>query len=114
MPELMEANTVEAIRRRAKRENDDYICRGHILSCISNSLFDIYQNVESAKELWDSLDSKCMAEDASSERKSRKGQNRDETEQKREAWRNREKSKAVTVKRARKTEENAKRMAKNA
>nr|GEW58574.1 hypothetical protein [Tanacetum cinerariifolium] len=30
MPELMEDDTVEAIRRRAKWENDDYIFRGHI------------------------------------------------------------------------------------
>ncbi|GJY39118.1 zinc finger, CCHC-type containing protein [Tanacetum coccineum] len=32
MPELMEDDTVEAIRRRAKWENDDYICRGYILN----------------------------------------------------------------------------------
>ncbi|GJX98595.1 zinc finger, CCHC-type containing protein [Tanacetum coccineum] len=31
-------------------------------------LFDIYHNVESAKELWDSLESKYMAEDASSKK----------------------------------------------
>nr|GEV23309.1 zinc finger, CCHC-type [Tanacetum cinerariifolium] len=29
-------------------------------------LFDIYHNVESSKELWDSFESKYMAEDASS------------------------------------------------
>ncbi|GJW54625.1 zinc finger, CCHC-type containing protein [Tanacetum coccineum] len=32
MPELLEDDTVEVIRRRAKWENDDYICRGHILN----------------------------------------------------------------------------------
>ncbi|GJU70778.1 zinc finger, CCHC-type containing protein [Tanacetum coccineum] len=32
MPELLEDDTAEAIRRRAKWENDDYICRGHILN----------------------------------------------------------------------------------
>ncbi|GJW74062.1 zinc finger, CCHC-type containing protein [Tanacetum coccineum] len=32
MPELLEDDTVEAIRRKAKWENDDYICRGHILN----------------------------------------------------------------------------------
>nr|GEU79823.1 hypothetical protein [Tanacetum cinerariifolium] len=47
------------------------------------------------------------------ERKPRKGQNRIKTGQKREAWRSREKFKAVAVGRARKTEQNAKRMAKN-
>ncbi|GJZ97881.1 zinc finger, CCHC-type containing protein [Tanacetum coccineum] len=38
MPELLEDATVEAIRIRAKWENDDYICRGHIL----NGSWDIY------------------------------------------------------------------------
>ncbi|GJZ12632.1 zinc finger, CCHC-type containing protein [Tanacetum coccineum] len=32
MSELIEDDTVEAIRRRDKWENDDYICRGHILN----------------------------------------------------------------------------------
>ncbi|GJX45341.1 zinc finger, CCHC-type containing protein [Tanacetum coccineum] len=68
MPELMEDATVEAIRIRAKWENDDYICRGHILNGMSDSLFDVYTNVESAKELWDSLESKYMAEDSSSKK----------------------------------------------
>ncbi|GKD61283.1 hypothetical protein Tco_1298792 [Tanacetum coccineum] len=40
MPELLEDATVEAIRIRAKWENDDYICRGHILNGMSDSLFD--------------------------------------------------------------------------
>nr|GEV31172.1 zinc finger, CCHC-type [Tanacetum cinerariifolium] len=68
MPELLEDETVEAIRIRAKWENDDYICMGHILNGMSDSLFDVYTNVESAKELWDSLKSKYMAEDFSSKK----------------------------------------------
>nr|GEU40749.1 zinc finger, CCHC-type [Tanacetum cinerariifolium] len=32
MPELLEDATVETIRIREKWENDDYICRGHILN----------------------------------------------------------------------------------
>ncbi|GJV58374.1 zinc finger, CCHC-type containing protein [Tanacetum coccineum] len=68
MPELVEDATVEAIRIRAKWENDDYICRGHILNGMSDSLFDVYTNVESAKELWDSLESKYIAEDSSSKK----------------------------------------------
>nr|GEW80367.1 zinc finger, CCHC-type [Tanacetum cinerariifolium] len=67
MPELMEDDTVEAIRRKEKWENDDYICRGRILNGMSDSLFNVYQNVKSAKELWDSFKSKYMAEDASKE-----------------------------------------------
>ncbi|GKF36240.1 hypothetical protein Tco_0112998, partial [Tanacetum coccineum] len=41
--------TVEQIRKRVKWDNDDY-------------------NVESSKELWDSLEGKCMAGDASSKK----------------------------------------------
>ncbi|CAH9121662.1 unnamed protein product, partial [Cuscuta epithymum] len=68
MPEVMEDETLEQTRRRNKWENDDYICRGHILNGMSDALFDIYQNVESAKELWNSLESKYIAEDASSKK----------------------------------------------
>ncbi|GJZ21312.1 zinc finger, CCHC-type containing protein [Tanacetum coccineum] len=42
--------------------------RGHILNGMSDSLFDVYTNVEAAKELWDSLESKYMAEDSSSKK----------------------------------------------
>ncbi|GKA97955.1 zinc finger, CCHC-type containing protein [Tanacetum coccineum] len=59
--------TVEQIRKRAKWDNDDYVCRGLILNGMSDSFFDIYQNVESS-ELWDSLEAKYMAEDASSKK----------------------------------------------
>ncbi|GJX09535.1 hypothetical protein Tco_0199394 [Tanacetum coccineum] len=64
----MEDSTVEAIRIRTKWENDDYIYQGHILNGMSDSLFDVYTNVELAKELWDSLESKYMAEDSSSKK----------------------------------------------
>ncbi|GJT65813.1 hypothetical protein Tco_1017293 [Tanacetum coccineum] len=47
-------------------ENDDYACRGIIFNGMSDSLFDIYQNVESEKELWDSLE--YMTEDVSSKK----------------------------------------------
>ncbi|GJY38334.1 zinc finger, CCHC-type containing protein [Tanacetum coccineum] len=60
--------TVEQVRKRAKWDNDDYVCRGLILNGVSDPLFDIYQNVESFKELWDYLEAKYMAEDASSKK----------------------------------------------
>ncbi|CAJ2665771.1 unnamed protein product [Trifolium pratense] len=68
IPEIEEDDTVENLRRRSKWENDDYICKGHILNGMSDPLFDIYQNVESAKELWDCLEAKYMAEDSSSKK----------------------------------------------
>nr|KAJ0201746.1 hypothetical protein LSAT_V11C600333100 [Lactuca sativa] len=68
LQESVEYEPLEATRRRSKWENDDYICHGHILNGMSNSLFDIYQNFEFAKELWDSLESKYVVEDASSKK----------------------------------------------
>ncbi|GJW00969.1 hypothetical protein Tco_1556220 [Tanacetum coccineum] len=54
-PEDGDNVTMEQIQKRSKWENDDYVCHGIILNGISGSLFDIYQNVESGKELWDRL-----------------------------------------------------------
>ncbi|GJV84091.1 zinc finger, CCHC-type containing protein, partial [Tanacetum coccineum] len=65
IPEDGENATVDQIRRRNKWDNDDYVCRGLILKGMRDPLFNIYQNVESRKELWDSLEAKYMAEDAS-------------------------------------------------
>nr|GEX11236.1 zinc finger, CCHC-type [Tanacetum cinerariifolium] len=41
---------------------------GLILNGMSDSLFDVYQNVETSKELWDTLEAKYMVEDASSKK----------------------------------------------
>nr|GEW04382.1 zinc finger, CCHC-type [Tanacetum cinerariifolium] len=60
--------TVEQVRERAKWDNNDYVCRGLIFIGMSESLFDIYQNVETSRELWDTLEAKYMAEDASSKK----------------------------------------------
>ncbi|GJV79183.1 zinc finger, CCHC-type containing protein [Tanacetum coccineum] len=54
--------------KRCKWENDDYICHGHILNGMSDALFDVHQNVGLTKELWDQLESKYMAKDASSKK----------------------------------------------
>ncbi|GJV15629.1 putative reverse transcriptase domain-containing protein [Tanacetum coccineum] len=70
---------VEHIRKRAKWDNDDYVCRGLILNGMSDSLFDIYQNVKSSKELWDSLEAKYMAENASSNKFTQHKMNIDES-----------------------------------
>ncbi|GJZ01060.1 hypothetical protein Tco_0519021 [Tanacetum coccineum] len=43
--------TVEQVRKRAKWDNNDYVYRGLILNGMFDSLFDIYQNVETSKEL---------------------------------------------------------------
>ncbi|GKB45704.1 zinc finger, CCHC-type containing protein, partial [Tanacetum coccineum] len=60
--------TVKQVKKRAKWDNDDHVCRGLILNGMSDSLFDVYQNVETSKELWDTFEAKYMAEDASSKK----------------------------------------------
>ncbi|GJV18763.1 zinc finger, CCHC-type containing protein [Tanacetum coccineum] len=60
--------TMEQVRKRAKWDNDDYVCRCLILNGMYDSLFDIYQNVDTFKEIWDTLEAKYIAEDASSKK----------------------------------------------
>nr|GEV63252.1 ankyrin repeat-containing domain, PGG domain protein [Tanacetum cinerariifolium] len=57
-----------SFKYKGKWENDDYICKGHKLNGMSDSLFDVYRNVESTKKLWDSFKSKYMENDASSKK----------------------------------------------
>ena len=66
--EVKENETWEEARMRNKWENDDFICRGHILNERCDSLFDIYQFHEFAKILWDSLEDKYMSEEANSKK----------------------------------------------
>nr|GEW07963.1 zinc finger, CCHC-type [Tanacetum cinerariifolium] len=64
IPEGGDEATMDQLRRRAKWDNDDHVCRGLILNGMFDPLFDIYQNVETFKELWDTLEAKYMTEDA--------------------------------------------------
>ncbi|GJY14558.1 zinc finger, CCHC-type containing protein [Tanacetum coccineum] len=65
IPKDGENATMEQIRKMNKWDNDDYVCRGLILNGMFDPLFDIYQNIKSSKELWDSSEAKYMVEDAS-------------------------------------------------
>ncbi|GJS67512.1 retrotransposon protein, putative, ty1-copia subclass [Tanacetum coccineum] len=65
---LLEDDTLEAVRYTSVWENNDYICIGHILNGMSNSMFDIYHMVDSTNELSNSIESRYMADDASSKK----------------------------------------------
>ncbi|XP_071719289.1 uncharacterized protein [Rutidosis leptorrhynchoides] len=67
-PTESDDETMEHARLRSKWDNDDLMCRGHILNGMSDVLFDVYNSVESAKELWDKLEAKYTAKDASSKK----------------------------------------------
>lgn len=51
--------------KSSNSDNDEYVCRGHILNSMFDFLFDIYGNTKSAKELWDTLEYKYIVEDPS-------------------------------------------------
>ena len=61
-PKLVEIEneTIVDTKKRQKWETNDEICRGHILNVMSDSLFDVYHNVPTVKELWDRLEMKYM------------------------------------------------------
>ena len=67
-PTEVENETLEQIRRRSKWDNDNYICLGHILNGMCDSLFDTHQNVETASELQNTFEAKYISEDASSKK----------------------------------------------
>nr|GEX98884.1 putative zinc finger, CCHC-type [Tanacetum cinerariifolium] len=62
--EESENKTLAASRERLKFENDDFICRGHILNAMSDLLFDVYHYYSTAKELWNALEERYFTEDA--------------------------------------------------
>lgn len=45
-------------------EHDDFLCKGNIQSHLSDQVYNVYCNVETSKELWNSLDKKCDIKDA--------------------------------------------------
>ncbi|KAL3737026.1 hypothetical protein ACJRO7_025880 [Eucalyptus globulus] len=45
-------------------KHGDFLCRNYILNCLVNSLYNVYCNIESAKQLWESLEKKYKTEDA--------------------------------------------------
>ncbi|KAL3722375.1 hypothetical protein ACJRO7_034707 [Eucalyptus globulus] len=39
-------------------KHGDFLCRNYILNCLVNSLYNVYCNIEYAKQLWESLEKK--------------------------------------------------------
>ncbi|KAK3028758.1 hypothetical protein RJ639_037979 [Escallonia herrerae] len=67
-PSENEEESVAKTRERLRWDQDDEICRGHILNGMSNTLFDSYHTVKTAKELWNQLERRYITEDATSKR----------------------------------------------
>ena len=61
--EPKENDTLQVVAARKKREEDELICRGHILNALSDRLYDLYTNTYSAREVWEALENKYKAEE---------------------------------------------------
>ncbi|CAN1136806.1 hypothetical protein LINPERHAP2_LOCUS9683 [Linum perenne] len=55
------------LRKMKKWENDNFLCVGHILNGLADS-FDVYEAYEHASALWEALEAKYMADDASTKK----------------------------------------------
>ena len=63
LPEPKEDDTIEVVAKMKMREEDELICRGHILNALFNRVYDLYTNTHSAKEIWEALENKYKAEE---------------------------------------------------
>jgi hypothetical protein len=57
-PEDTDAIKVE----RKKHEEDELVCRGHILNTLSDRLYDLFTAIESPREIWNALEAKYKTE----------------------------------------------------
>ncbi|XP_024042241.1 uncharacterized protein LOC127899364 [Citrus sinensis] len=61
-PEPREDDTEVAKAARKRRENDELMCRGHILNTLSDRLYDLYNSMTSPVDIWNALEYKYKTE----------------------------------------------------
>ena len=61
-PPASDEDNDEIKAQRKKREEDELICRGHILNTLSDRLYDLYTSMKSSKEIWNALETKYKTE----------------------------------------------------
>ena len=61
-PTTSDEETDEIKAQRKKREEDELICKWHILNTLSNRLYDLYTSMKSPKEIWNALEAKYKTE----------------------------------------------------
>ena len=61
-PTRSDEGTDEIKAQRKKREQDELICRGHILNTLSDLLYDLNTSMKSQKEIWNALEAKYKTE----------------------------------------------------
>ena len=56
-------NETENVKEeRTKRQEDELLCRGHILNTLSDRLYDLFTSVQSPREIWNALEFKYNTE----------------------------------------------------
>jgi hypothetical protein len=55
LPETQEDESV-TMTVKVKREEDEVLCRGHILNTLTSRLYDIFSKLKSSKEIWAALE----------------------------------------------------------
>ncbi|XP_075478941.1 uncharacterized protein LOC142519801 [Primulina tabacum] len=65
-PPVIAADDTDTQRRSALDawNHNDFLCRNYILNGLDDTLYSVYCSVNTAKELWDSLEKKYKTEDA--------------------------------------------------
>ena len=66
--EQKEDDNETIIALRKKREEDEIVCRGHILNALSERLYDLYTNEISTLKIWNALEFKYKAGEASTKK----------------------------------------------
>ena len=63
IPPSEDDDSEELKAQRKKREEDEIMCRGHILNTLSDRLYDLYTVEPSARKIWNALEFKYKAEE---------------------------------------------------
>uniref|UniRef100_A0A2N9IJF8 CCHC-type domain-containing protein n=1 Tax=Fagus sylvatica TaxID=28930 RepID=A0A2N9IJF8_FAGSY len=62
LPEPTDNDSDQLKAEHKKREEDEVVCRGHILNTPSNRLYDLFTSMKSLKEIWEALEFKYKIE----------------------------------------------------
>ena len=62
LPTPTDEDTEQVKVEHKKREEDEVVCRGHILNTLSNRLYDLFTSMKSPKEIWEALEFKYKTE----------------------------------------------------
>ncbi|OVA14966.1 hypothetical protein BVC80_65g4 [Macleaya cordata] len=53
---------------RMKRKEEEFLCRGHILNALSSPIYTAHRHIQTAKELWTTLQEKYRIEEVSNQK----------------------------------------------